>query len=795
MGTHCTPPSTFLLLFVLGFFQMEALGDEALTKLYIVCLEERQHEDPELVTASHHEMLSSVLVGKDAAVNSIVYSYRYGFSGFAARLKESQADQIAVLPEVMSIEPSRAFRLQTTRSWDYLGLGYQHHQPPGLLERGKESDGILIGVASGRNRGALTTVVMALYHRVGKELLPEVMSIEPSRAFRLQTTRSWDYLGLGIWPESRSFDDSGYGPVPSRWKGTCDAGVEGPIRCNKKIIGARYYKDAVDPSRISQDEYESPRDAVGHGTHTASTAAGSLVSFASFHGLGAGTARGGAPRARLAIYKVCWKMTGGGDLCEMADVLKAIDDAVDNGVDILSLSIGGYGYFPASLGAVRKGITVVFSGGNDGPVPQTINNAVPWVITVAASTIDRSFPTDIILGNGRTLVGQSMCYASSDPGYKVLVAFDSCSVVPQYLTQLADKIVLCFDRAFAAAVTAASETSQLLARLSQAGARGAIIARFPRNILPDCSGITCVLVDYDVGGQIANYARVESASGRIPVVHVNPASNIVGSQVTSPRVAAFSARGPSTGYPDLVKPDITAPGVNILAAVRDWYQFMSGTSMACPHVSGIAALLKVVHPDWSPAAIKSALVTTAYTTNERGFPVEAEAIPRKLADPFDYGGGHIDPNRAMDPGLIYDIDPNDYVNFFRYTNRASNSTSGQNHLKLPSGAIPDLRKSGVGSSRTYDLNLPSISIPDLKETPVKVRRTVTNVGDTHGRYMAVVQSPAGVKMEVQPSVLHFRASGEKLHFEVTFTPLHKVQGGFTFGSLTWVHRHGKNSIT
>ena len=123
----------------------------------------------------------------------------------------------------------------------------------------------------------------------------------------------------------------------------------------------------------------------------------------------------------------------------------------------------------------------------------------------------------------------------------------------------------------------------------------------------------------------------------------------------------------------------------------------------------------------------------AYTTNERGFPVEAEAIPRKLADPFDYGGGHIDPNRAMDPGLIYDIHPNDYVNFFRYTNRASNSTSGQNHLKLPSGAIPDLRKSGVGSSRTYDLNLPSISIPDLKETPVKVRRTVTNVGDTPGR--------------------------------------------------------------
>ncbi|URD92453.1 Subtilase family [Musa troglodytarum] len=637
---------------------------------------------------------------------------------------------------------SRAQVYETKRSWDYLGLGYQHHQPPGLLERGKEGDGILIGV-----------------------------------------------VDTGIWPESRSFDDSGYGPVPSRWKGRCDAGVVGPIRCNKKIIGARYYRKDADLSEVARD-YDSPRDANGHGTHTASTAAGSLVSYANFHGLGAGTARGGAPRARLAIYKVCW----GSGRCWKADVLQAIDDAVGDGVDILSLSINGYGYSPASLGAVRKGITVVFSGGNDGPVPQKINNAVPWVITVAASTIDRSFPTDIILGNGRTLVGQSMCYASSDPGYKQLVAFDSCSVVPQYLTLLADKIVLCFDRAFAAAVDADRETSLLLSGLTKAGARGAIIARFPRSILPDCSGITCVVVDYDVGVQIANYARVETASGRIPVVHVSPAFNIVGSQVMSPRVAAFSARGPSIDYPDLVKPDITAPGVNILAAVRDGYQFMSGTSMACSHVSGIAALLKVVHPDWSPAAIKSALVTTAYTTNERGCPVEAEAVPRKVADPFDYGGGHIDPNRAMDPGLVYDIDPNDYVNFFRYTNRASNSTSGQNHLKLPSGAIPDLRKSGVGSSRTYDLNLPSISIPDLKETPVKVRRTVTNVGDTHGRYMAVVRSPAGVKMEVEPSVLHFRASGEKLHFEVTFTPLHKVQGGFTFGSLTWVHRHGNNSV-
>ncbi|CAL9105562.1 unnamed protein product [Musa acuminata var. zebrina] len=732
-----------IFLLIWSYFQWVTLGDNPSTKasvsvpsstakLYIVYLGERQDEDPQLVTASHHDMLSSVLGSKEKARDSIVYSYKHCFSGFAATLTPSQAHQISELAEVISVSPSRTFPLHTTRSWDYLGLRSGHQQPTGLLEKGKEGDGIIIGV-----------------------------------------------VDTGIWPESRSFNDDGYGPVPSRWKGKCEAGQNFTVNhCNRKIIGARYYSKDVDPSEVARD-YDSPRDANGHGTHTASTAAGSLVSDVNFHGLGAGTARGGAPRARLAIYKVCW----GSGICGQADVLQAIDDAVDNGVDILSLSIGGYGYFPASLGAVRKGITVVFSGGNDGPVPQTINNAVPWVITVAASTIDRSFPTDIILGNRRTLVGQSMCYASSDPGDKVLVAFDSCSVVPQYLTQLADKIVLCFDRAFAAAVDAAGETSQLLARLSQAGARGAIIARFPRSILPDCSGITCVLVDYDVGGQIANYANVETT--RIPVAHVSPASNIVGSQVMSPRVAAFSARGPHTSYPDLVKPDITAPGVNILAAVRDGYQFMSGTSMACPHVSGIAALLKAVHPDWSPAAIKSALVTTAYTTDERGFPVEAEAIPRKLADAFDYGGGHIDPNKAADPGLVYDIHPDDYCNYFPCTNRA---------LSLPSDDVPGLGTSGVDNKRMYDLNLPSISIPDLKETPVTVGRTVTNVGDKKSKYKAVVRSPPGVNMVVEPSVLEFKASTQKLPFKVTFRSLHKVQGGFTFGSLTWVDDGGKHTV-
>lgn len=208
-------------------------------------------------------------------------------------------------------------------------------------------------------------------------------------------------LHTGIWPESLSFSDAGLGPIPTRWKGICQTGVGfSASNCSRKIIGARWYNNDLN-SKDLQGEYLSARDSNGHGTHTASTAAGVLVKNVSVHGLAAGAARGGAPRARLAIYKACWGSNGS---CSEAAVLKAIDDAIHDGVDVLSLSIGGNGYPEASLNAVAKGVSLVFAGGNDGPVTQTVENALPWVVTVAASTIDRSFPTRITLGNDQVLV-------------------------------------------------------------------------------------------------------------------------------------------------------------------------------------------------------------------------------------------------------------------------------------------------------------------------------------------------------------------------------------------------------
>ncbi|XP_044416331.1 uncharacterized protein [Triticum aestivum] len=300
---------------------------------------------------------------KDEARKSIVYNYKHGFSGFAATLNETQAQTLAEFPEVVRVKLNTYHKPHTTQSWDFLGLDYdgpqqqQPQQQEGLLQRAKYGENIIIGV-----------------------------------------------IDSGIWPESRSFDDTGYSPVPARWNGVCQIGhAWNATSCNRKIIGARWYSGGISADVLKMD-YNSPRDLTGHGTHVASTIAGSQVWNVSHRGggLGVGMARGGAPRSRLAIYKVCW-VDGS---CPEAAILAAIDDAIKDGVDVLSLSLGGS---PGeeifeTLHAVLQGISVVFAGGNEGPVPQTVLNAVPWVMTVAASTIDRSFPTQVTLGNNEKLV-------------------------------------------------------------------------------------------------------------------------------------------------------------------------------------------------------------------------------------------------------------------------------------------------------------------------------------------------------------------------------------------------------
>ncbi|XP_058085389.1 subtilisin-like protease SBT3.6 [Magnolia sinica] len=714
----------------------------AASNVHIVYMGKRQHHDPTVVSNSHHDMLASVLGSKEAASDSLIYSYRHGFSGFAAKLTESQAQTIAEFPGVVHVMPNRLHKPHTTRSWDFLGLDF--HSQAKLLSGSNMGDGVIIGV-----------------------------------------------IDTGIWPESESFNDKGLGPVPSHWKGVCESGEHfNSTNCNRKLIGTRWYIKGVlaevgGKLNITGVDYFSPRDGDGHGTHTSATAAGSFVENVSYKGLGKGTARGGAPKARLAMYKVCWNIPY--SYCTTsADVLKAFDDAIHDGVDVLSLSLGYIlplyfdveersGIAVGAFHAVEKGITVVCSAGNSGPSAQTVSNTSPWIITVAASTIDRAFPTVVTLGNNRTIMGQGMFTGKKEIGFVGLVSpLDAneiegplasiCSSLNPDNVTMAGKVVLCFGDGLNAEYA-----------VKEAGGVGIIFATNPTSSVSPCSELPCIEVDYEIGMQLLYYIR----SSRSPSVKLSPSYTLVGKPLST-KVTSFSSRGPSSIAPAILKPDIAAPGVNILAAFRDdpkdgSYIFLSGTSMACPHVSGIVALLKSIHPQWSPAAIKSALATTASTSDESGGPIFADGSPRKVADPFDYGGGIVNPNRAADPGLIYDIGMEDYLDYLcsmGYTNSAIS------RLTQHSTVCP------IDPPSILNLNLPSITVPNLK-TSVTILRTVTNVGPVNSVYTASIESPPTIHATVQPHILIFNSTAKKLSFTVTLSSTQKVIGGYYFGSLTW----------
>ncbi|XP_038687135.1 subtilisin-like protease SBT3.9 isoform X2 [Tripterygium wilfordii] len=741
-----------LALLLLEFhLHVSSVSTDALEKVYIVYMGGKKYEDSETTKKSHHQMLSTSLGSKQAAKSSILYSYKHGFSGFAARLTESQAFEIGNFPGVVHVIPNRIHKLHTTRSWDFIGLS--HHFSQNILAEGNMGKGTIIGV-----------------------------------------------IDTGVWPESESFEDRNMGPIPSHWRGICQEGQHfNSSNCNRKLIGARWFVKGLRAeikrpiNTTDNEDFLSPRDGVGHGTHTASTAAGNFVEKANYRGLAQGTARGGAPLAHLAIYKACWGIATGG--CTDADLLKAFDKAIEDGVDIISLSVGSgiplFSYVDqrnsiaiGSFHATANGITVVCSGGNDGPKLQTIENTAPWIITVAATTIDRAFPTAITLGNHKTVWGESIDTVNHNQGFTGLTYSERIAVEPEKIpamdcqdgslnaTLAAGKIILCFSASDTQDIASASIS------VHNAGGIGLIFAESLNDGLASCNLIPCIKVDFEVGTQILSYIR----RTRSPSAKLSFPKSVIG-RWESPKVATFSSRGPNTMTPTVLKPDIAAPGVDILAAYppadpkhSSGYALQSGTSMACPHVAGIAALLKSVHRNWSPAAIRSALVTTASQTGTSGNKIFEDGSTIKAADPFDIGGGHVDPKKAMDPGLIYDTSTEDYIQFLCSTGYSNTSIT---HL------MKNPRISCMGNNNlARNLNLPSIAIPNLKRK-VTITRKVRNVGCTNSIYKAIMQAPNGIKMIVKPKILNFSSTIETLTFQVTFSTTGKVYGGYKFGSLVW----------
>lgn len=331
--------------------------------------------------------------------------------------------------------------------------------------------------------------------------------------------------------------------------------------CFGLIEGANFLK--------KPKELESPRDQDGHGTHTASTAAGSPVTNASLLGYASGTARGMADHARVAVYKVCWSSG-----CFGSDILAGMDRAILDGVDVLSLSLGGgtapYYRDTIAIGAftaMEKGIFVSCSAGNSGPARASLANVAPWIMTVGAGTIDRDFPAYALLGNGKRYAGVSL-YSGPGMGHNpVAVIYNKGSnssgnlCLPGSLNPALTrgKVVLC-DRG----VNARVEKGEVV---RDAGGVGMILANTAANgeeLVADSHLIPAVAVGRKMGDVIREYVKSDAnptalLGFRGTVVNVRP----------SPVVAAFSSRGPNMVTPQILKPDVIGPGVNILAAWSD----------------------------------------------------------------------------------------------------------------------------------------------------------------------------------------------------------------------------------
>ncbi|XP_024532743.1 subtilisin-like protease SBT5.4 [Selaginella moellendorffii] len=747
-----------LLAFAADFPCADSSNDQA-SSGYIVYMGSKP-ESPRghKLAHSHHRMLASVLHSEEAARESILYSYTRSFNGFSARLNATHVAALKKMPGVLSVFPDKRNQLHTTHSWKFLGLEDENGEIPenSLWRKANFGSGVTIGS-----------------------------------------------LDTGVWPESASFDDSSFDPVPNTWKGTCvNTNSFNPSDCNKKLIGARFYIKAYELSKgplntTATGDFRSPRDKDGHGTHTSSTASGRFVEGANILGFANGTAKGGASKARLAVYKVCWP--GG---CWEADILAAMDDAIADGVDILTLSIGGKVPLPdffqdgIALGAfhaIQKGITVVCSAGNDGPKVGSVVNLPPWILTVAASSIDRSFSASVILGNNKTYLGSSLSefkledrlypiVASSDVGYRSSIGSLLCTVGSLDPKKTEGKIVVCLR----GVTTRLSKGTAV----KQAGGAGLVLANSDADggeLIADPHVLPATNVDAQSGKEIYAYLKNTKSS----VGYITPAKTLLGVE-PSPKMASFSSQGPNTLTPDILKPDITGPGMNILAAFTRAtapagdgrlveFNVESGTSMSCPHLAGIVALLKALHPDWSPAAIKSAIMTTAITYDNTGNKILDGS--NKVAGPFNYGAGHVNVNAAADPGLVYDAAIEDYIFFLcglGYSSVAMETLTGYEvHC-------PDAKLS------LSDFNYPSVTLSNLKGSTT-VTRTVTNVGgDGQAEYKVAINPPPGVSVSITPSILKFSSTGEKKSFTLTFTAERSSKGAYVFGDFSW--SDGKHQV-
>ncbi len=583
----------------------------------------------------------------------------------------------------------------------------------------------------------------------------------------------------GIWPESKSFTDRDangkliFQQIPS-WHGKCTPGEAfNASMCNQKLIGGQHFNaswggDAA-LEAVRPWEFMSVRDYNGHGSHTASTSGGNYATPTTGPAAAFGSVSGMAPRARVAAYKALWSTQDASTASGFTgDLVAAIDQAVADGVDVINYSISGTQtnfldpVQVAYLFAADAGVFVSASAGNSGPATATVAHPGPWLTTVAAGTHNRNGSGSVTLGNAVTYYGASVATAV---GPAPLVD----SVNAGLLLAIPAQVELCYPGTLDPAVVTGKIVlckRGVIARVDKsravldAGGVGMILYNSPDSSLnADFHFVLAVHVNQASGLAIKAYAATPGATAKINTATLTYSS-------PAPFTASFSSRGPpQAGGGDLLKPDVIAPGQDILAAVappgnagRD-FNLYSGTSMSAPHVAGLAALLKDLHPDWSPMAIKSALMTSAY-----------DVLDGPNTNPlviFRQGAGHVRPNSAADPGLVYDAGWNDWRGFLR----------SQRLCTFCFGSAP------APVFDASDYNSASIAIDDLAGVQT-VTRKVTNVGGSAATYTAAVTGMIGITTVVSPSSLTL-SPGQTGSFTVAFTRTTAPLNAYAGGQLAW----------
>lgn len=630
--------------------------NSAASQLYLAYLAEQQET-------------FSVDVRKSVSNAQITHRYDVIIGGVSMILPESQLAALAALPGVQAIYADDLLQLETSRSPAFIGAPTTWNKLGG---QGSAGEGVIVGV-----------------------------------------------LDTGIWPEHPSLSDPDplgkpYAAPPAPPVGTraCEftggANPGAPFACNNKLIGADRFMATYDiAAGLLPAEFTTARDDNGHGTHTATTSAGNRGVAASIFGVARGTISGVAPRAHVMAYKVC------GDAgCYTSDSAAAVQEAIRDGVNVINFSISG-GTSPYSdavslafLDAYNAGVFVAASAGNSGPTPETVAHREPWVATVAASTHDRAYTSMLTLDNGAggtlSLLGTTLT-AGAGPAPIVENLADPLCGTPAAPGSFAGQIVICR--------RGTNARTNKGFNVLQGGAAGMILynqSTAVTDVETDNHYLPTVHIQFTDGQAVLAFlAANPGATASFPAGGSASAQGDV--------MASFSSRGGPGQTLGVSKPDITAPGVQILAGHTplsvdrdtgpqgELFQAIAGTSMSSPHIAGSGALIKALHPTWTPGQIKSALMTSA---KANGLVKEDGVTP---FTPFDAGTGRVDLRKAWDPGLTFD-------------------ETGANYLAL--------------QNQLWNANYPSLYVPTMPGL-VTVHRTAKEVSGYDSSYSVKIEYPAG----------------------------------------------------